>query len=162
MVYWRHEQWLSFCSGDEEYLYVNDLGIRTGDSFRFYVSDSDAALSSCANVTEYFRHLKHEYDHMSNQQYNGSAANTNKKSVFGGLIFACCGRGAPFFGRSNVDSTPFLENFPGATLGGTFCSGEIELVNKSIYGQESEDQGYEHCFLHFFSTIYLVLSYIPA
>ncbi|XP_027076365.2 F-box/LRR-repeat protein At5g63520-like [Coffea arabica] len=166
----KKARWMMFLEfhevigGDEEYLYVNDLGIRTGDSFRFYVSDSDATLSSNTNVTEYFRRLKHEYDHMSNQQDSGSVANTNKKSVFGGLIFACCGRGTSFFGRCNVDSAPFLENFPGATLGGTFCSGEIKLANKSIYGQEqeSEDQGYVRCTLHFFSTTYLVLSYIPA
>lgn len=151
-----------FCSGDEEYLYVNDIGIRTGDSFCFYVSDSDGALGSSNNVSEYFKRLKHDYDHMSTQQQNGSVANANKKSVFGGLLFACCGRDVSFFGRSNVDSTPFLENFPGVTLGGTFCSGEIELVDKSMYGQESQDQGSERCSLNFFSTVYLVLSYIPA
>ncbi|KAL3519026.1 hypothetical protein ACH5RR_021615 [Cinchona calisaya] len=161
-------RWMTFLEfhevmgGDEEYLYVNDFGIRTGDSFRFYVSDSNVALDSSNKVSEYFGCLQHDTDHTSDEQQNGNVANTSKKSVFGGFIFACCGRDESFFGRSKVNSMPVLENFPEASFAGTFCSGEIVLADKNIYEQESQDQGSQHSSLHFFSSIYLVLSYIPA
>ncbi|MFS8034606.1 hypothetical protein Hanom_Chr17g01583121 [Helianthus anomalus] len=45
--------------------------------------------------------------------------------VFGGLIFNSCDRGQFFYDQPNIDSLPFSDNFPGVTLGGTFCSGEV-------------------------------------
>ncbi|PIN06931.1 hypothetical protein CDL12_20505 [Handroanthus impetiginosus] len=43
--------------GDEEYLFVSSVGIETGEPFRFYTSDSQAALSSCNKVSDNLRHL---------------------------------------------------------------------------------------------------------
>ncbi|KAA8542099.1 hypothetical protein F0562_023251 [Nyssa sinensis] len=111
--------------GDEEYLFVNGVGIKTGDSFHFYQSDSSTALSFCQHVSENLRRLKEDCNHKNCHHVRTAAASGDVKEVFGGIIFSCCGRGESFFGRSNVDSSPFLENFPGVPLAGTFCGGEI-------------------------------------
>ncbi|KAH7866807.1 hypothetical protein Vadar_025261 [Vaccinium darrowii] len=150
--------------GDQEYLYVNGNGIKTGDSFRFYYSDSSAAASSCRNVSENLRRLKEDGVDSAvcrNAMGGAVASNGNKKDVFGGIIFACCGRGESFFGRSNVDSLPFLDNFPGVPLAGTFCCGEICRGSSSLYSQEAQKQSDVRCFLHIYSSCYLVMSYTP-
>lgn len=150
---------LGFCRGDDEYLFVGDAGIKTGDFFRFYHSDSSIALSSCSNVSDHLRRLKPDCsNHPSVGPSNGS-----KKDIFGGIIFSCCGRGESLFGKSNVDSSPMLENFPGVTLAGSFCGGEIARGDSSWYSsQESQGGGGSvSCCLHVFSTVYLVMSYTP-
>ncbi|XP_059661667.1 F-box/LRR-repeat protein At5g63520 isoform X1 [Cornus florida] len=131
--------------GDEEYLFVNGCGIKTGDSFRFYQSDSSTAFSFCSNVSENLKLLKQD----------------GNKEVFGGIIFSCCGRGNSFFRRSYVDSFPFLENFPGIPLGGAFCGGEIGRGSLSLYSQEAQ-QSSVRCCLHVYSTVYLAMSYTPV
>lgn len=160
-------RWLTFLEfhevmgGDEEYLYVNNTGIRTGDSFQFYASDSNAAISSCNVISETFKRLKQE--DLSNQQTSHSIPDSSSKPlVFGGFLFCCCGRGEAFFDRKNVDTMPFLENFPSANIAGTFCSGEIKRGRSGIPGQENEESASESCCLHVFSTVYLLWSYNPA
>lgn len=86
----------------------------------------------------------------------------HKKCVFGGIMFACCGRGKLLFGEPNVDASPFLENFPGVTVSGTYCTGEIARANLSLYEQGSQEHNSIRCNLHVFSTVYLVMSYTPA
>lgn len=81
--------------------------------------------------------------------------------VFGGFIFACCGRGESFFEHVNVDSSPFVENFPGVPLAGIFCGGEIGRGSLMLTGEAQKDS-VRSCSLHVYSTIYLVLSYTPA
>ncbi|KAL6996932.1 hypothetical protein U1Q18_007055 [Sarracenia purpurea var. burkii] len=138
--------------GDEEYLFVSDSGIKTGDSFRFYQSDLITALSSCSNVSEHLRSLRQDLDD------SGS-----KKEVFGGIIFSCCGRGELLFGHPNVDSSPFWNNFPGVPLAGTFCCGEIGRGSSSLYRhEEAGEQNTVRCCLHAYSSFYLVMSYTPA
>ncbi|KAL3596108.1 hypothetical protein D5086_007745 [Populus alba] len=44
--------------GDEEHLFVDGVGIKTGDYFHLYHSDPSAALSSCSNISKNFRNLK--------------------------------------------------------------------------------------------------------
>jgi hypothetical protein len=62
--------------GDEQYLYASNMGIKTGDLFRFYHSDSSAALSSCNNVvSNYLKHVKEDCE-------------KNKSDVFDGIIFS--------------------------------------------------------------------------
>lgn len=89
------------------------------------------------------------------------AINDARNEVFGGFIFGCYGRGESFFKRPNVDSSPFLENFPEVPLAGIFCGGEIGRHRSSMSREcrkESEsDAG--SCCLHVYSTIYLVMSY---
>ncbi|KAK3002301.1 hypothetical protein RJ639_022073 [Escallonia herrerae] len=160
-------RWITSCAfhevlgGDEEYLYAGDSGIKTGDSFRFYHSDSNTALSSCSNISANLRCLKQDCNHANTHNLGLGAANCNKKEVFGGFIFSCCGRGESFFGQPNIDSSPFLENFPGVTLAGSFCGGEIGRGDLSLYGHESQDQGSIRCCLHVFSSVCLVMSYTP-
>lgn len=139
--------------GDEEYLFVNDVGIRTGDSFQFYATDSNLARSTSNYVSEAFKLLKDDFE-------KKHQANNAKESVFGGLIFACCGRGEPFFGHAKIDSQPFLDNFPGVTIAGSFCNGELKRGHSIGYGEEAPRD--LPCSVHAFSTVYLVLSYISA
>ncbi|KAK9995354.1 hypothetical protein SO802_020040 [Lithocarpus litseifolius] len=127
--------------GDEESLYVNGVNIKTGDYFQFYHSDSNFALSSSSDAYVNLKSLK--------------------KEVFGGLIFACCGRGKSFFGRCNVDSSPLLENFPGVPLAGIFCCGEIGRGPSSLIGESNKEKS-AHCCMHVYSTVYLAMSYTSA
>lgn len=137
--------------GDEEYLYVTSVGISTGDPFRFYISDSKAALSSTNRVSDNLRHLKEDCECKGDHQ----------RKVFGGMIFSCCGRGDSFFGQPGIDSSPFLHNFPGVTFGGTYCAGEICRGNLNFYDQDNEEGDLVLCSEHVYSAVYLVMSYCP-
>lgn len=149
------------CSGDEEYLYVHGVGIRSGDSFRFYHASSDLARASCNTVANNFRHLKQLLNYECDDHTNSNGVATHKKPVFGGIMFACCGRGKLFFGEPNVDGSPFLEKFPGVTFSGTYCTGEIARADLCSYEQGSQEHSSISCNLHVFSTVYLVMSYTP-
>ncbi|KAE9608585.1 hypothetical protein Lal_00020779 [Lupinus albus] len=138
--------------GDEEYLYVDGIGIKTGDNFQFYRSDPNSASASLAKVHDSLKNIKLE----GNSKTNGD----NIVDVFGGLIFACYGRGESFFGHVNVDSSPFLENFPGVPLAGTFCGGEM-VRPCTTFLSESQEGSPISCCLHVYSTVYLVMSYTP-
>ncbi|KAK6261960.1 hypothetical protein QUC31_007776 [Theobroma cacao] len=153
--------------GDEEYLYVDGVGIRTGDYFQFYLSDPKTALPSCRNVSSTLRNLKLEWDTKSSHSTSAGINATDKKEIFGGFIFSCCGRGDSFFRHLNVDrppflnvdSSPFLENFPGVPLAGIFCGGEIGRGYTSLTAHGGQEEGSVRCHLHVYSTVYLVMSY---
>ncbi|CAK7351493.1 unnamed protein product [Dovyalis caffra] len=137
--------------GDGEHLFVNGDGISSGDYFHFYHSDPNSALSSCSNVSKNFRNLKLDWSFRSSQLHAGEDAyNVGYKEVVGGLVFSCWGRGESFFGHSNVDSSPFLDNFPGIPLAGIFCYGEIgrgfSMLNADDQGQEEKSK---YCCLHY-------------
>ncbi|KAI3684421.1 hypothetical protein L6452_33645 [Arctium lappa] len=136
---------------NQEYLFVGDVGIKTGDTFRFYHSDSSTALSSNATVSDRLRCCK-----------SGSTTGNDTREVFGGLVFTCCGRGESFFGQTNVDSSPFLDNFPGVTFAGTFCGGEIGRGDGNPYIIESQEQKSVRCCLHVYSAVYLLMSYTSS
>ncbi|EEF51761.1 conserved hypothetical protein [Ricinus communis] len=147
--------------GDEEYLFVHGIGIRTADYFQFYHSDPSAALSSCRNVSANLRNLRLDWS-CKKYLYPTDGANEFKKECIGGFIFSCCGRGEAFFGSPNVDSSPFLENFPGVPLAGIFCGGEIgRSFSISNTLDDREESTPSRC-LHVFSSVYLVLSYTPS
>ncbi|XP_021905655.1 F-box/LRR-repeat protein At5g63520 [Carica papaya] len=147
--------------GDEEYLYAVGVGIKTGDYFRIYQSDPDAALSSSSNATVELRNLKLDWNSKVCSETTGVVDSLDKKEAFGGFIFSCCGRGKSFFRRFNVDSSPFLDNFPGMPLAGIFCCGEIGRDFTSSRLEESRG-GSVHCCMHVYSTVYLLMSYSPA
>ncbi|KAL7616345.1 F-box/LRR-repeat protein At5g63520 [Lactuca sativa] len=136
---------------NQEYLFVGDVGIKTGDLFRFYHSDSNTALSTNTDVSNNLKCFK-----------QGSTSRGHKKEVYGGLVFTCCGRGESFFGKPNIDSSPFLNNFPDATLAGTFCGGEIGRGDLGAYVKESQQQKSVRCCLHVYSAVYLLMSYTPS
>ena len=140
--------------GDEEYLYVSGVDIKTGDYFQFYHSDPNIALSSCSDASVNLKILK--LDGSDTRAVDISI----KKEVFGGFIFSCCGRGESFYGGHNVDSSPFTENFPGVPLAGLFCGGEIGRCSSSLI-EESNKERFAPC-CHVFSTVYLVMSYTSA
>ncbi|CAN4089889.1 unnamed protein product [Withania somnifera] len=136
-------------SGDEEYLYVHGVGIKSGDSFRFYHTSSDLARASCKTIANNFRHLKQLLNYEGDDHTSNNGVDRHRKSVFGGIMFACCGRGKLFL------------NFPGVTLSGTYCAGEIARTDLSSYEQGSQKDCSIRCNLHVFSTVYLVMSYTP-
>ncbi|KAL3370565.1 hypothetical protein AABB24_007558 [Solanum stoloniferum] len=149
--------------GDNEYLYVHGDGISDFDSFQFYHANPDLAYASCNDVSNDMKLLKQDLNHLKNDDHSNSngSMHMHKKSVFGGMMFACYGRGKLFFGEPNVDASPFLENFPGVTFSGTYCNGEIAHGDYSFYVKESKGQSCIRCSLHEFSTVYLVMSYTP-
>ncbi|KAJ0587027.1 hypothetical protein HanIR_Chr04g0158441 [Helianthus annuus] len=132
---------------DESRLRVGGIGIKRGDTFRFYRPDTTTALSSVANVSNHLRSFKQERTSGDNKRWE----------VFGGLIFNSCDRRQFFYDQPNIDSSPFLDNFPGVTLGGIFCSGEVGRG----YVQESQEQKWGRCCLHAFSAVNLIMSYRP-
>lgn len=145
-----------FCRGGEEYLCVDGCGIRTGDMFRFFLSDPQIAESSLRDVSERFSRLKQDCD------VENSHRSSRGKKVFGGIIFSCCGRGEHVFGKLKADSSPFVENFPGVTLAGSFCGGEICRGDSTSYCREPGQGGLYRCSTHFHSSVYLVMSYTPS
>ncbi|XP_076884000.1 F-box/LRR-repeat protein At5g63520-like [Bidens hawaiensis] len=108
------------CRFTEEYFRVLYKDIRTGDAFRFYKLDSTTALSSIANVSNHLRSFKQE--------------------VFGGLMFTSRERGGTFFSQPNIDSSPFLDNFPGVTFAGIFSRKDFGRGDFIPYAKESEKQ----------------------
>lgn len=142
--------------GDDEYLYVDGVGMRTGDCFQFYHSDCNSALATSTKVHDELKHIKLEAN-----SKNLKDGVDNATYVFGGLIFACYGRGEPFFGRLNVDSSPFSENFPGVPLAGMFCGGELARYSTDLNGQ-FEGETNVSCCVNVYSSVYLVMSYTPA
>uniref|UniRef100_A0A7N0RJA9 FIST C-domain domain-containing protein n=1 Tax=Kalanchoe fedtschenkoi TaxID=63787 RepID=A0A7N0RJA9_KALFE len=144
---------------NEEYLFLDGLGIKTGDSFQFYTSDSSVAISSCSTVCEELRRLKQNWtcQHCSPIEANADIAKTE---VCGGFIFSCCGRGEWLFEKPNVDSSPLLDVFPDIPVAGLFCDGEIGRGCSSSIA--SGVQGTPRCPLHVYSSVYLVLSYTPT
>ncbi|KAK4256933.1 hypothetical protein QN277_006590 [Acacia crassicarpa] len=143
-------------SGDEQYLYVDGVGLKTGDVFQLYHSDRNAALASCTRVSDELKKIELE---ASFKNLNGGASNAT--CVFGGLIFACGGRGESFFGRPNVDSSPLLDNFPGVPFSGVFCGGELARASFPVNGQCEGESSVSSC-VHVFSCVYLLMSYTPS
>ena len=137
------------CRGDEEYLYVNGVGIRSGDYFQFYRSDPVAALDSVGRVTLHLKNLK----------LDGNKKNSYYE-FFGGFVFSCYGRGDTFFARENVDSSPFAETFPEVPFAGIFCGGEIGRCSSSS-DLDGQNEDVASCCLHVYSTVYLLMSYTP-
>ncbi|KAK1436745.1 hypothetical protein QVD17_02527 [Tagetes erecta] len=86
---------------ENEFLVVDGMGIKTGDSYRFYGKDHDTSRSF--NLLSSFKQR--------------SINDNDNWEVCGGLIFTSRFRFEP--------NVAFLENFPGVTLGGTLCYKEI-------------------------------------
>ncbi|KAJ6672224.1 SKP2-LIKE FIST C DOMAIN FIST DOMAIN N-TERMINAL ISOFORM 1 [Salix viminalis] len=147
--------------GDQENLFADGDGIRTGDYFQFYHSDPTSALSSCSEVSKNFRKLKLDWS-SRNYLQAGVSDNVCNQEVVGGFVFSCCGRGESFFERCNVDSSPFLDNFPGVPMAGVFCRGEIGRGFSSLDADEGPEERALHRCLHVYSTAYLLVSYTPA
>ncbi|XP_074278513.1 F-box/LRR-repeat protein At5g63520 isoform X1 [Silene latifolia] len=126
--------------GDEQYLYVRGLDIKTGDSFRFYLSNPGFALGQCDTVSDNIRRIRH-------------------KEMIGGFLFSCCGRGSTFFARPNVDSLPILNNFPSIPLAGMFCGTEIGRGPPiAAHSGPEQDKDLTRTCLHVYSSVYVLMS----
>ncbi|KAI4329503.1 hypothetical protein MLD38_027885 [Melastoma candidum] len=144
--------------GDEEYLYVDGVGIKTGDCFQFFYSDPVAAVRALDGISVSLRSLDDELGSAGFPLHTrGVGAKAQKRLVFGGLIFACCGRGEPYFRQPNVDTAPFVNNFPEVPVAGVFCGGEIGRSSSCRDGLVTRS-----C-CHVYSSVYLVMTYdIPS
>ncbi|XVF08677.1 hypothetical protein REPUB_Repub07fG0023700 [Reevesia pubescens] len=142
--------------GDDEYLVVDGVGIKPGDTFLFYHSDSETASSSCLNAFERLKVLK-TASSSKNHCSIRNATTAGNGGVFGGLMFSSHYRGESYF-----DSFPFYSNFPGAPLAGMVCNKEIgrDSTSYSMW-QQAKEESPARCSLHVCTTVYLVLSYDP-
>ncbi|MFS7910063.1 hypothetical protein Hanom_Chr02g00101901 [Helianthus anomalus] len=66
-----------------------------------------------------------------------------------------------FFGQANINSSPFVDNFPRVTLGGTFCCRVFGRGVITPYVKESQEQKAVQCCVHSKGTVYLIMSYTP-
>ncbi|KAE8705406.1 hypothetical protein F3Y22_tig00110429pilonHSYRG01081 [Hibiscus syriacus] len=134
----------NFSEESQEYLQVGAVGIKTGDSFQFYIPDPRIASSSREDVSSAFRMLKLEWD--------STVANVRgKMEPFGGFVFGNMSHVGPFFGQHNIESFPFLDNFPGIPVVGIFDNGDIGRGNSSLTANERDP----------YSTVYVLMSYTP-
>lgn len=156
---------------EDQFFIVNGVGIKPGDSFIFYHSDSDTASSSSIDVLDGLRLLNAS---SCCGTIGRNVTNANKE-VFGGLIFSCFSRSVPLSEDDDDDddddeddndvffeSYPFCRNFPETPLAGIFCYGEIGRGRglTRLINQEEEDCSISgRCLLHHYSTVYLVMSY---
>ena len=109
-----------------------------------------------------FSKLKLDWNSENYLLGSSAAANVSKKECVGGFIFSCSGRTEPFLGRSNADSSMFLENFPGVPLAGVFCGGEIGRGISILEENEGQEESKTNCCLHVYSCVYLLVSYTPV
>uniref|UniRef100_A0A164VXJ3 FIST C-domain domain-containing protein n=1 Tax=Daucus carota subsp. sativus TaxID=79200 RepID=A0A164VXJ3_DAUCS len=161
-VNWLSSQIFHAVHGVDKEDLVVDSGadIETGDCFRFFKADSHMTSSSLRQVSDKFRDLKISCDVGNSDRQRIRPANSEKMTIFGGIIFSCTRRGKPL-GKAKLGSSPFLENFPDVPLAGSFCIGEICRGDSSSYGQLSEE-GSHRCCLHYNSSVYLLMSYTPS
>jgi hypothetical protein len=152
---------LTLNRGGGRYFNVNGVGIQPGDSFLFYQSDSETASSTCDHAFNKLLALKAELKSKNYLRLSNLADKDDKEEVLGGFIFSCYHRGESFFGDTFVDSYPFCNNFPTAPVAGLFCRGEIARGPKSLMNEEYDDETSPRCCVHVYSTIYLVMSYLP-
>ncbi|XVE56554.1 hypothetical protein DITRI_Ditri04bG0020400 [Diplodiscus trichospermus] len=146
--------------GQEEYLIVDGVGIKPGDTFLFYHSDWDTASASCLNAYENLRVLNtasSSKNHHFLGDAAGAAGSVGNGGVFGGLMFSSHYRGESYF-----DSYPFCSNFPGSPLAGMVCNKEIgrDPAVSSMW-QQAKEESPARCSLHVCTTVYLVFSYVP-
>ncbi|KAB5532160.1 hypothetical protein DKX38_018830 [Salix brachista] len=145
----------------EYYFTVNGIGIKPGDSFLFYQSDSDTASSSCDHAFNKLLALKAELKSKNHFRLSNLADKDDKEEVLGGFIFSCYDRDQSFIEESFGDSYPFCDIFPTAPVAGLFCRGEIGRGPRSLMNEEYDDETCPRCCVHVYSTIYLVMSYLP-
>ncbi|XP_057816356.2 F-box/LRR-repeat protein At5g63520 isoform X1 [Cryptomeria japonica] len=147
---------------DEQYLFVEGEGIKTGDVFRFYRTDSETGKSSSNLALEQVReHLRSPFilDRVHPATTVEMVASTSMQcdnKVLGGLLFACNGRGESYFGEPNVESSIFSHNFPDAPITGMFCLGEIGPPSVRSWEAAGGDTNSR---LNFYSSMFLVFSY---
>eukprot|EP01018_Ginkgo_biloba_P003231 Gb_38018 [translate_table: standard] len=147
---------------DQEYLFVEGEGIRTGDVFRFYRTNPEIGKLSCNLALEQVRdRLRSSSNHdellATTIEMGANTANEYASEVFGGLIFSCNGRGQSFFGDPNVDSSIFSQKFPDVPVAGMFCLGEIGPP--SVLSWEATEGSDTNSRLNFYSAMFLVFSH---
>ena len=97
----------------------------------------------------------------------------NEENSFA-LMFACCGRGEYFYGKSNVEASVFRQMFPNTPIAGIFGNGEIgaqylpDFVNVDNVSEAQDDGGKDGSFKsklrvrdyqHSYSTIFVMVSF---
>ncbi|PKI53273.1 hypothetical protein CRG98_026301 [Punica granatum] len=129
-------------------------------------ADAAVASSTCEKVSASLERLNMGVPASNSHQTVATSSpaakeSVRKEEVFGGFIFSCCGRSEYFFGRPNVDSSPFIKSLPGVPFAGVFCSGEIGRCSGSLMEQNPEGGTPVNPCSHVYSSIYLVMTYTP-
>lgn len=75
-------------------------------------------------------------------------------------MFTSRERGGTFFSQPNVDSSPFLDNFPGVTFAGIFSRKDFGHGDFIPYAKDSEQKSVQ-CEAHTLGVFYLIMSYTP-
>lgn len=148
---------------DEEYLFVEGEGIKTGDVFRFYRTDPETAKSSSKLALEHVcEQLRSPFQKgvlpATTVEIMACTLKQHYSKVFGGLLFACNGRGQSFFGDPNVDSSAFSRKYSDVPIAGMFCLGE--LGPPAVHSWEATEGGDTTSQLNFYSSIFMVFSHI--
>ncbi|KAK4845048.1 hypothetical protein QYF36_000182 [Acer negundo] len=103
---------------------VDGVGIKAGDSFVFYHSDSETANSSNMNAFQDLEILE--------------TAASSPHEIIGGLIFSSFCPGGSLPGCHYNESWPISINYPGIPVAGVFCAGEIARVFTSLIALDDE------------------------
>ncbi|BAY08434.1 FIST signal transduction protein [Calothrix sp. NIES-2098] len=90
--------------------------VRPGQRLQFHLRDAEASA-------EDLEFLLQQYQNQQSAEGNAAAA----------LMFACVGRGAGLYGKSNFDSELFRRYLKDIPVGGFFCNGEIGPVGGSTF-----------------------------
>ncbi|MDJ0660537.1 MAG: FIST C-terminal domain-containing protein [Crocosphaera sp.] len=86
--------------------------VRPGQRLQFHLRDAQTSAEDLETLLK---------------QSNRSTA------IQGALMFSCLGRGQNLYQMPNFDSQLFANYFPGVSLGGFFCNGEIGPVGKETF-----------------------------
>lgn len=148
---------------DEEYLFVEGEGIKSGDVFRFYRTDPETGKSSANLALEQVcEQLRSPFQERvlpaAAVEVMAGTLKQHYSRVLGGLLFACNGRGQSFFGEPNVDSSAFSKFFSDVPIAGMFCLGEIGPP--AVQSWEATEGGDTTSQLNFYSSIFMAFSHI--
>lgn len=148
---------------DEEYLFVEGEGIKTGDAFRFYRTDPETGKSSSNLALEQVcKQLRSPFQERvlpaTTIEVMPCTLKQRYRKVLGGLLFACNCRGQSFFGEPNVDSSAFTRKFSDVPIAGMFCLGEIGPP--SVHSWEATEGGDTTSQLNVYSSVYMAFTHI--
>lgn len=85
--------------------------VRSGQRIQFHLRDAQTSAEDLAHLLT-----------LAKQEEPGD------RPIIGALMFSCLGRGLGLYGQANFDSRLLAQHWPGVTLSGFFCNGEIGPV----------------------------------
>lgn len=92
--------------------------VRKGQRLQFHLRDGETSADDLQLL------LRHYTADLSQRPF---------PRAIGALMFSCLGRGYGLYGLQDFDSQTFRKFFPGVTVGGFFCNGEIGQVGNQTF-----------------------------